>query len=192
MDNPIVQFGKWWEVAKKDSPLQQKSAVCVSTITQDGFPSGRFVDLKAADEKGFTFCTYLDSKKGKEIEANPKVAITIWWDHVGFQVRALGTAEALSDEEALKHWASRSRDAQITTLSCSQSKELKNEIDLQRQVESTKKEYDGNTIPKPTNWGGYIVAPNSIEFLTFKKSRLHLRELFTLADGVWSKMLLQP
>lgn len=192
MENPIAKFNEWWAIAKKDSPLHQKSAVCVSTIKSDGFPSGRFVDLKDADENGFTFCTFMDSNKGLEISKNPKVAITAWWDHASLQVRIVGLAQLISNDQATLHWQSRTRDAQLTTLSCKQSQELKNEQELQDQLQQARIKFAEIDIPKPPNWGGYIVKPTSIEFLTFKPSRLHTRELFLLnADG-WIKTMLQP
>lgn len=192
MENPIAKFNEWWTLAKKDSPLQQQSAVCVSTVKHDGFPSGRFVDLKAANENGFTFCTFMDSNKGCEISHNAKVAITAWWDHVGLQVRVIGVAELISDDEANLHWRSRSRDAQLTTLSCKQSQELKNKQALEDQLQQARNTFAGIDIPRPPNWGGYSVKPISIEFLTFKPSRLHIRELFLLNAEGWVKTLLQP
>ncbi len=95
--------------------MQQKNAVCVSTIDEMGFPSGRFVDLKSVNDSGFVFCTYIDSVKGKEILRNPKVAMTVWWDHVGYQVRVVGVAEPIDETEADSYWTSRSRSAQLTT-----------------------------------------------------------------------------
>ena len=84
MDNPVSKFRNWWQKALYDSPLKQKSAVCVSTVNEDGFPVGRFVDLKSVGEDGFVFCTYLHSAKGKHIAHTPKVSMTVWWDHVGY------------------------------------------------------------------------------------------------------------
>jgi pyridoxamine 5'-phosphate oxidase len=192
MENPISKFSEWWAVAKKNSPLKQKSAVCVSTIREDGFPSGRFVDLKAVDETGFKFCTHFDSHKGLEIASSPKVAISVWWDHVGFQVRVIGFAEKIPIEESTRYWMERSRSARIVSLASVQSGVLNDEHDLVERIESLTKEYEDMDIPKPDNWGGYVVKPVSIEFLTFRDSRLHVRELFSLVDERWSVKLLQP
>lgn len=84
MDKPIEKFESWWQEALADSPLQQKSAVCVSTIDEYGFPAARFVDLKSVTEAGFVFCSYFDSAKGKQIARNAKTAMTVWWDHLGY------------------------------------------------------------------------------------------------------------
>ncbi|MCH8552184.1 MAG: pyridoxamine 5'-phosphate oxidase [Natronospirillum sp.] len=193
MEHPISKFKKWWQAALNDSPLKQKSAVCVSTIDQDGFPSGRFVDLKTVDEEGFTFCSYLDSEKGVHISANPKVALTLWWDHVGYQVRVKGVAEPISEEEAISHWRTRSREAQLTTLCSRQSQELKSSEALHEQLAEAETRYQGTEVPKPANWGGFRIRPDSIEFLTFSDDRLHKRELYDREDaGTWRMKLLQP
>ncbi|MES1195453.1 MAG: pyridoxal 5'-phosphate synthase, partial [Steroidobacter sp.] len=178
--------------AKNDNPLTQKNAVCVSTIREDGFPSGRFVDLKVVDENGFKFCTQFDSNKGIEIAHNPKVAITVWWDHVNLQVRIIGGAERLSAEEATACWKTRTRDAQLATLCSNQSQQLDDECQFWERLEMVTRQHEKRDIPRPENWGGYVVRPISIEFLTFKESRLHVRELFELVAGRWRKQLLQP
>ncbi|MBO1257079.1 pyridoxal 5'-phosphate synthase [Alteromonas sp. 5E99-2] len=192
MDNPIIKFESWWQEALVDCPLRQKSAVCVSTIDKDGFPSGRFVDLKSANEKGFVFCTYFDSVKGKHIAHNSKTAMTIWWDHVGYQIRVVGTAEVITDVEADVFWQTRSRSAQLTTTAFDQSEPLVAEDDLKTRLQDVSTSFAEQPIPRPNNWGGYCIKPVSIEFLTFKESRLHLRELFKCKDNGWFKQLLQP
>jgi pyridoxamine 5'-phosphate oxidase len=192
MENPIEKFQVWWKRALLNSPLQQKSAVCVSTIDEDGFPSGRFVDLKSVDEDGFVFCTYLDSVKGKHIQKNPKVAITVWWDHVGYQVRIIGEAAPINESEAVDFWKTRSRSAQLTTTAFQQSQPLIEEQELTTRMQTVTNKFVDMEIPKPVSWGGYRVHPLTIEFLTFAESRLHLRELYRRQDGVWDKRLLQP
>ncbi|KZN59647.1 pyridoxine/pyridoxamine 5'-phosphate oxidase [Pseudoalteromonas luteoviolacea] len=192
MEHPIQRFLIWWERAIKNSPLKQKSAVCVSTINNEGFPAARFVDLKSVSNDGIVFCTYLDSAKGKEISICNKVALTAWWDHIGYQIRVTGRATPLPDEEADRYWKTRTTDAQITTHVCEQSQPLANPNELVDKVAAINRDNSLNPSIRPINWGGYSVVAHSIEFLTFKEDRLHLRELFTLNDGVWTKSFLQP
>jgi len=192
MDCPFSKFNCIWQHALVDSPLNQKSAACISTIDADGFPQSRYVDLKSADENGFIFCTYLDSNKGKDIQHNPKVSLTIWWDHIGMQIRIVGEAEKISEQLAIEFWHTRSRDAQLTTTSFNQSQALSCESELDTRFELIKQKMQGHEIPKPDNWGGYVIIPLSIEFLTFKESRLHLRELYQSKNEQWQKSLLQP
>ncbi|CAM3640939.1 pyridoxine/pyridoxamine 5'-phosphate oxidase [Xenorhabdus thuongxuanensis] len=191
-EDPILKFKIWWDEVKKNLNLKHPNAVCVSTLDEKGFPSGRFVDLKAVNNKGFIFCTYLNSKKGQDLQRNPKVSLTFWWEGVGYQVRVTGLAFEISESDAEKYWHSRTRDAQITTLSCQQSQLLTSEQELREQVTQMIDILSDNPIPKPKNWGGYQVEPNAIEFLTFKEDRLHLRELYLIQNGVWQKYLLQP
>lgn len=192
MINPITKFHNWQDKALKNSPLNQKIAACLSTINENGFPSGRFVDLKKVDDGGFTFCTSLNSVKAREIEANPKVGMTVWWDHVGYQVRIIGNAATIAEEEATSHWQNRSREAQLTSLSSNQSKKLNQPEDLRERFDELYAKFRGEPIPKPSSWGGFRIQPTSIEFLTFKDNRLHLRELYEMQNGEWQKTLLQP
>lgn len=192
MDCPIAKFNLIWNKALENSPLIQKSAVCVSTIDADGFPQSRFVDLKSADKNGFIFCTYLDSNKGNEIQHNPKVSLTIWWDHIGMQIRIVGEAKQISELTASEFWNTRSRDAQLTTTSFKQSQKLSSESELDAKFVQIEQQMQGHDILKPDNWGGYAIQPLSIEFLTFKESRLHLRELYKSKNDQWHKTLLQP
>lgn len=192
MDNPIAKFESWWQEALADSPLQQKSAVCISTINENGFPAGRFVDLKSVGESGFVFCTYFDSAKGKHIEHNPKTAMTVWWDHVGYQVRVVGTAEVITAAEAARFWETRNRSAQLTTTAFEQSQPMASEIELTARLKEASTKLADQQVPRPDNWGGYCIKPVSIEFLTFWESRLHLRELFEFKNNGWIKQLLQP
>ena len=192
MDNPICKFETWWKEALANSVLQQKSAVCLSTIDENGFPASRFVDLKSVSDAGFVFCTYFDSAKGKQIARNPKAAMTIWWDHVGYQIRVVGSAQVITDAEADCFWHSRSRSAQVITTAFEQSDVLDSESDLNKRLEASSTKYVGRPVPRPSNWGGYCIKPISIEFLRFYESRLHLRELFELKSNGWLKQLLQP
>lgn len=192
VDNPISRFQLWWKEALSNSPLQQKSAVCISTIDENGFPSGRFVDLKSVDDSGFTFCTYLDSAKGKHIQQNSKVALTVWWDHVGYQVRVIGEATPVSEADAIHFWKTRKRSAQLTTTAFQQSQQMASEDELITRMQAAALEFTDKEVPKPANWGGYIIRPRSIEFLTFAETRLHLRELYKRDSDTWIKSLLQP
>lgn len=198
MDTPISRFQQLWQRAIQDSPLQQKSAVCISTIDPDGYPTGRFVDLKAVTQDGFIFCTSHDSAKGQHLKRNPKIALTVWWDHIGHQVRVIGQAEAIDDKLAQLHWKTRHKEAQLTTTAFQQSEALAAEVELHTRIEQVSALYRDIEVPKPSTWGGYLIRPHSIEFLTFKEDRLHLRELYTAntaitdIEGAWNCRLLQP
>jgi len=190
--DPISHFHELWKTASKNTPLRQKNAVCVSTINSDGFPEGRFVDLKEVDNNGFVFCSYLDSNKGKHILKNPKASMTIWWDHVGLQVRVVGYAHQISKQSADKYWHGRSKSAQIATTCFAQSTPIDSEDQITKQFEEAMKEYESTSVPKPDAWGGYSISPSSIEILTFRENRLHLREFYKRQTDEWDLTLLQP
>lgn len=185
------KFDIWWSQARNRSPLNQKSPICISTIDETGFPQGRFVDLKSVTEDGFIFCSDYNSAKGKHISLNSKVALTAWWDHVGYQVRVVGIANKISQELAQKFWETRSIDAQISTCAFEQSNELRPDIELESIFGEFKRKCH-KPLRKPSSWGGYIVAPISVEFLQFKENRLHLRDFYQLVDKSWLNSRLQP
>jgi pyridoxamine 5'-phosphate oxidase len=192
MQNPMERFNALWRRAVAHSPLKQRSAVCLSTIGQDGFPNSRFVDLKEADDRGLVFCSYLDSAKGRDISRNPKVALTAWWDHIGIQVRFQGTCVRIADEDADKHWRSRSRDAQLTTTAFRQSEPLENPESLRSILEATRVRCHGSEIERPVTWGGFRLLPSFVEILEFMEDRLHVRTCYATVGGAWKLSYLQP
>lgn len=191
-DDPVQRFQLLWEQARQSSVLQQKNAVCISTIDAQGFPQARFVDLKRADASGFVFCTDYQSAKGQQLLDNPKTALTVWWEHLSVQVRITGTAAPIHDTDAHTFWLSRSRAAQLTTLVSRQSQPLQNCDEWQRQLADLALQYKNTNIPKPKNWGGFSIKPMRIEFLQFKEDRMHVRDLYERKENHWSKTHLQP
>ena len=192
IQDPIEKFMCWWREARQDSPLKQKNAVCVSTIDEDGFPQGRFVDLKHVSEDGFVFCTELSSPKGQHIKNNDKTAMTIWWDHVGYQVRIVGVAEPIATELADHYWQTRSLIAQLVTTSFSQSECYDRPEELEPRLDEASLNLKDQTIARPETWGGFCVNPKSIEFLHFAETRLHIREKYIHCDGHWLHGYIQP
>lgn len=193
MRDPIEQFKEWWAKAIAEAPIKHRVAICVSTIGDDGYPNARLVALKSVDADGFCFCTSYDSVKAQEIERNPKVALTAWWDHVGFQVRVVGTAEKLSRDVAIEAWNSRSRDGKIATLAFHQGEPLTDFSTLQQQFDAAKESLKSQAeIPIPEQWGGYCISPIRIEFFCFRENRCHERELYERVGGEWKSSLLQP
>ncbi|WP_448566673.1 pyridoxine/pyridoxamine 5'-phosphate oxidase [Thalassotalea ganghwensis] len=188
----VQKFHYIWQKAKLDSPLTQKSAVCISTIDEQGFPQSRFVDLKAVNEQGFIFCTAYDSAKGQQLATNPKIALTAWWDHIGEQVRVVGVASKIADNIADSYWATRNSDAQLASLSFKQSQEWHQQQSMEHYFNVQQQAQDNQPIERPATWGGYLITPITIEFLTFKESRVHTRELYRQSDQQWHKSMLQP
>ena len=193
MDNPLTRFKHCWNDALLDSPLKQKAAICVTTINEQGFPEGRFVDLKAISDEGLIFCTQLDSNKALQIEHNNKVGMTIWWDHVGYQIRLFGRAEKISDSLAKQYWQSRKKSAQVATVSFDQSKPLESEQELSAKFNQARVEYRDVTLDKPDNWGGFEVTPESYEFWQEGEYRIHDRFIYERDKaGSWKSQRYWP
>lgn len=192
MQDPLKKLDDWWQKAKLNSPLNQKNALCLSTIDEHGFPNSRFVDLKSIEPNGLTFCCCYDSPKGKNIKNNPRVSLTMWWDHVGYQIRMQGIATEADENLSSLFWASRTTGAKIATHGLYQSEEIDSALAITEKCQQSEQLFQNKSIPRPDNWGAYIVEPRSIEFLQFKQNRNHIRELYTQDQSSWRKVLLQP
>lgn len=180
-----------WEAAKQNSPLSQKSAVCISTVDKIGYPHSRFVDLKSVQKEGLIFCTAYDSFKGRNLTENPKISLAAWWDHVGYQIRVVGEAKKISEDLALKYWTERNLEAQVVSSAFKQSNVWCSEKSVELYFNELLSKQQG-VPPKPPAWGGYLIRPKEVEFLAFKASRLHIRERFVEDKGAWKMQVLQP
>jgi len=192
MDKELVNnIRQIWENAKANSPLNQKSAVSISTIDATGFPQSRFVELKQVDQSGFTFCTSYQSGKGRHLSENPKASLLAWWDHIGYQIRVVGHANRISDELADSFWLTRSSEAQVATR-CFEQSEVWHSDTLMENHFCSALASSQNPISRPDYWGGYTIAPHSIEILKFKANRVHTREYYSFENALWKMQLLQP
>jgi pyridoxamine 5'-phosphate oxidase len=192
LTDPLVLFRDWFADARATSPLQHPGAVCVSTVDSHGAPDARFVDLKQVTDEGFVFCTRLDSAKGLALTRDPRVALTFWWAHIERQVRVAGTARRISDGEADSFFQQRSRDAQLISSVSQQSAPLSELVVIEQRVSQLEHELAGASVQRPREWGGYVVIPSRIEFLTFQATRMHERRLFSRTSAGWEQGLLQP
>ena len=191
-ENPIAKFDTWYTEVRRPGTLKHPTAVCVSTVDRAGQPEARFVDLKRFDESGFVFTTSFDSPKGISLYHNSAIALTFWWDHFGRQVRVRGSAARLSLKENQELFRQRPRDAQLATWASRQSVILEDPKALHVSFREVQEKFDIEEIPCPDYWGGFLVIPLSIEFLTFQSDRLHQRILFTRNSGDWDVVILQP
>lgn len=192
MNDPIDVFREWHRQATVSGSAAQPNAMCLSTVDAAGVPHARFVDLKTVRIDGFVFCTSYASPKGRHLEANPNVSLTFWWDHIGRQVRVLGAATRIADSEADRHFAERSRNAQLASWAFDQSATSRVGETRADRVAAMNDRFGGGVIPRPPEWGGYIVTPRRIEFLRFEASRAHERILYERDDSAWVLSELQP
>lgn len=166
--------------------------MALATATPRGRPSVRYVLLKKFDAQGFVFFTDARSRKGGEMRSNRYAALVFYWDPLGKQVRIEGTLEPISSEESDSYWDSRPRLSRLAALSSQQSSPLAAHQQLLARWARLKLRYRGKEIPRPPEWQGFRVVPDTIEFWTRGAHRLHHREQFTRSARGWRRKLLQP
>jgi pyridoxamine 5'-phosphate oxidase len=189
--DPLVQFRRWMEEAIQAEALEV-NAMCLSTISEDGFPNARIVLLKELDE-GFVFFTNYASSKGKELSASPKASLTFFWPEIERQVRVVGTVEKISEKESDTYFFSRPISSQIGAWASPQSQEIIDRSVIEESQKRLTEEFKKTPIQRPVHWGGYRLLPHRIEFWQGRPSRLHDRICYELAGkSIWKKVRLAP
>lgn len=193
--DPISLFQAWFDLAAKDE-VNDPNATSLGTATVTGRPSVRMVLLKHVDERGFTFYTNFESRKGDELLANPFAALCFHWKSQRRQVRVEGAVEQVSDADSDDYFHSRSRRSQIGALASQQSRPLGSRKELETKAAALAAEFPGE-IPRPDYWRGFRVVPDKIEFWQDGDARLHDRIVFTRdisseGGSAWAKVRLYP
>lgn len=189
--SPFVQFRKWMDEALA-LDLVDANAMSIATVGAAGEPSIRTVLLKAFDERGFVFYTNLESTKAKQIAENPNVALLFYWREFERQVKIRGRATKLTAAEVAKYFLSRPRDSQLAAWSSPQSRIIDARHMLERKFDEMKRKFAEGEVPVPSFWGGFRVAPRSIEFWQGGEHRLHDRFLYSDDVGGWRIDQLAP
>ena len=190
--DPIAQFEKWFQEAMT-SNIPEPNALTLSTVSEDGRPSGRIVLLKGVEMGKFVFYSNYQSQKGKELEKNPACGLTFFWPELERQVRIEGIASRADSVSSEKYFQSRPRESQIGAWASPQSAIISNREILDERVKKIQKKFEGlEKLPKPNQWGGFEVEPLKIEFWQGRPNRLHDRILFTKVDEAWQVHRLAP
>jgi pyridoxamine 5'-phosphate oxidase len=190
--DPRRQFAAWFREAEA-AGLYQPEAMTLATVGPDGRPSARVVLFRGLDERGFTFFTNHDSRKGRDLAARPRAALVFFWAELHRQVRVEGAVEPVSAEESDAYFAGRPRGSQLSAWASPQSEVVADRGVLERRVEELARQYEGRPVPRPPNWGGLRVVPDAVEFWQGRANRLHDRLCFRRRpDGTWHLVRLAP
>ena len=190
-DDPVALFGRWLDEAVA-AGVPEPNAMTVATATPDGVPSARIVLLKDFDERGAVFYTRYSSRKGRELEQNPRAAAIMLWHPLQRQVRIEGAVTRVDAAESDAYFASRPRGAQLGAVASPQSSVLPARAALERLVADAERRYADVDVPRPQEWGGYRLALERVEFWQGRESRLHDRLVFVREAGTWRRERLAP
>lgn len=191
LEDPILQFEKWFNEAI-ESEVIEPNAMDLSTVDADNTPSSRIVLLKQIKPQGLVFFTNYNSKKAKDIEQNNNVSLNFVWHELERQVRIEGKVFKISPEASDSYFDVRPKGSKLGAWASPQSDVIPNRSYLEKLVTDFNTKFNGREIPRPDNWGGYIVEPITLEFWQGRKSRLHDRLKYIKADNKWIIKRLAP
>ncbi len=190
--DPVRQFAAWFDQAQA-AGVPAPEAAALATASPEGAPSARMVLVKRADAAGFVFYTNYESRKGRELTANPRAALLFHWSELARQVRVTGTVARTTAEESAAYIRTRARGSQLSALASPQSRPVDSRAALEQRVSDLQDRYGEGELPLPTTWGGFRLTPDTIEFWQNRPDRLHDRLLYTRRpDGTWRLERLAP
>ena len=189
--DPLQQFRRWFRAVER-AAVPEPNAMTLATSTPAGRPSARMVLLKGVDQRGFLFFTNYESRKGRELAANPRGALVFYWRAVHRQVRVTGRVSKLPAAESDAYFANRPLGSRLAAAASRQSSVIPSRATLETRFAQLDTWYPGDGPPRPINWGGYRVHPNEIEFWQQGPNRLHDRLRYRKSRGAWILERLSP
>jgi pyridoxamine 5'-phosphate oxidase len=188
---PIAQFLAWFDEARR-AQLREPNAMTLATATPDGAPSARVVLLKGVDERGFVFYTDYRSRKGEELAANPRAALVLFWGELERQIRVTGTVARVAPEESDAYYRSRPLGSRLGAWASHQSRVIPGRAGLEARAAEMAERFADGDVPLPPHWGGFRVAPETVEFWQGRPSRLHDRLRYVKEGEGWRVERLSP
>jgi pyridoxamine 5'-phosphate oxidase len=189
---PFIGILKTLEEAESAN-LVDWNAMNIASVDQMNQPSSRMVLLKKISDDGLVFYTNYNSRKGKEVELNPKVAVNFWWRELKKQIRVEGFIEKASEKDSDDYFDSRPLKSRVSAIISNQSSKISSYEDLTNQIDNYLEQNDESSIKRPDHCGLYIVIPNAVEFWQERENRTHERLKYYLSDDQkWSSHLLSP
>jgi pyridoxamine 5'-phosphate oxidase len=177
--DPFEQFKQWFDESVRTAGDREPNAMTLATASNQGVPSARIVLLKGFSERGLVFFTNYESRKGRDLAENPRVALNFHWPWLERQIQIEGIAEKISRDESATYFNKRPIESRFGAIISRQSSIIEGRELLERRLEQIKKEYQNSVPPVPEFWGGYLVRPERFEFWQGRENRLHDRFLYS-------------
>jgi pyridoxamine 5'-phosphate oxidase len=190
-ESPFSQFEAWFNDGL-GAGLLEPNAMTLATVSADGRPSARIVLLKGHDDRGYSFFTNYDSRKSRELSERPFGALLFFWPEIERQVRIEGRVERASDAESDSYFKIRPRAAQLGAWASEQSSPLTSRQELEQALAEMTVRFGDSAIPRPPNWGGFLLIPDRFEFWQGRENRLHDRFEYLLEGRSWTRRRLAP
>ena len=189
-DNPLDLLRTWVHEAHA-AGAPEANAMCLATAGEQ-YPTGRIVLLRGLDDRGLTFYTSYFSRKGRDIARTPRACAVFYWPQLERQVRVEGDVEQISEDESDAYFASRPRGHQLGAWASEQSEPVESREILDQRMEDYASRFEGEEVPRPHSWGGYLLRPMRVEFWQGRPSRMHDRIEYLRTASGWSLRRLQP
>ena len=189
--DPMVEFARWFAEAQ-EAQVEEVNAMTLATASSDGAPSARIVLLKAFDARGFVFFTDYRSRKGVELEANPRAALVLFWSELERQIRITGGVARTSAPESESYFRTRPLGSRLGAWVSHQSRVIPSRAPLEADLQEATARFSKGEVPLPPHWGGYRVVPETLEFWQGRENRLHDRIRYARDGAKWRVERLSP